>query len=178
MKKPKKQIYKIVFAGSVGAGKTQAIEVLSDKAIVSTEANATDEVKQLKSNTTVAMDYGVMSLDDDMEIQLYGTPGQKRFDFMWEILSENALGFVLLVNAENEDPVSDMLEYLYAFKKIVKSTIFIVGLTHAENSSWELVETLSEVLIAEGLPALVMQVDARDREQMIEVVQSLVYSAV
>ena len=55
-------IYKIVFAGPVGAGKTQAVKALSDIEVVSTEASASDEVKNLKARTTVAMDYGVMNL--------------------------------------------------------------------------------------------------------------------
>ena len=84
--------YKIIIAGPVGAGKTEAIRVLSDKGVVSTEEAASDDVKKMKKTTTVAMDYGIMKLDSNEQVRLYGTPGQKRFDFMWDILSENALG--------------------------------------------------------------------------------------
>ena len=99
-------LYKIVFAGSVGSGKTTAIQSLSDIEVVSTEANASDEVRKLKPTTTVAMDYGLMRLDNGDQVRLYGAPGQKRFDFMWDILTENALGLVLLVNAAAQDPVA------------------------------------------------------------------------
>ena len=78
-------IYKIVFAGPVGAGKTTAIKSLSDIEVVSTDASATDDVKLMKATTTVAMDYGLMRLDNGYQVRLYGTPGQKRFDFMWDI---------------------------------------------------------------------------------------------
>ena len=79
-------VYKLVFAGPVGAGKTTAVQSLSDIEVVSTESVATDETRRLKRTTTVAMDYGVMRLDNGDQVHLYGTPGQKRFDFMWDIL--------------------------------------------------------------------------------------------
>ena len=99
------QVYKLVFAGPVGAGKTTAIQTLSDIEVVSTDAYASDEVRLLKKTTTVAMDYGLMKLASGDQVRLYGTPGQQRFDFMWEILSENALGLVLMLKASAPDPV-------------------------------------------------------------------------
>lgn len=103
----REQTYKLIIAGPVGAGKTAAIQVLSDKGVVTTDEVASDDTKLIKKTTTVAMDYGVMILDSGEQVRLYGTPGQRRFDFMWEILSENALGLILLLNAEEKDPVND-----------------------------------------------------------------------
>lgn len=71
-------IYKLVFAGPVGAGKTTAIQSLSDIEVVRTEANASDDVKTLKKTTTVAMDYGLMKLASGDQVRLYGTPGRAR----------------------------------------------------------------------------------------------------
>src|SRR5690625_6233998 len=85
-------IYKILFTGPVGSDKTTAIQSLSDIGVVSTEASASDDVKSLKPTTTVAMDYGLMKLPNGDQVRLYGTPGQKRFDFMWDILARDALG--------------------------------------------------------------------------------------
>ena len=96
--------YKLVFAGPVGAGKTTAIKSLSDIEVVTTEASISDGGRAIKPTTTVAMDYGLMKLASGDQVRLYGTPGQKRFDFMWDILSENALGVVLLVRADAPDP--------------------------------------------------------------------------
>lgn len=168
--------YKIIIAGPVGAGKTEAIRSLSDKEIVSTEALASDEVKFMKKTTTVAMDYGIMKLDTGEQVRLYGTPGQKRFDFMWEILSENALGLILLLNAENPDPVQDLQDYLESFIPLVKSSALVVGITHAENMPWDLQQKLSDYLVSLELPANVVTVDARRREQMQGLVSSLIYS--
>lgn len=169
-------IYKIIFAGPVGAGKTQAIRSLSDKEVVTTEENASDDVKFIKKTTTVAMDYGIMKLSTGEQVRLYGTPGQKRFDFMWEILSENALGLILLINAESPDPVQDMKDYMESFLPLIHSSAMIVGITHAENMPWDLHQRLSDELIKMNIPANVMTVDARDKEQMAQLVSVLIYA--
>lgn len=171
----REQTYKLIIAGPVGAGKTAAIQVLSDKGVVTTDEVASDDTKLIKKTTTVAMDYGVMILDSGEQVRLYGTPGQRRFDFMWEILSENALGLILLLNAEEKDPVNDLDYYLDAFSPLIKSSALVVGVTHAENMPWDLHETLSKQLMERGVGANVMIVDARDREQMRRMVRSLIY---
>ena len=171
-----KNTYKIIFAGSVGAGKTEAIRSLSDKEVVTTEEIASDDIKNMKATTTVAMDYGLMKLETGEQVRLYGTPGQKRFDFMWEILSENALGLVLLVDAQSLNPVQDMLDYLEGFRALVDKSAMIVGITHAENMPWDLHQTLSDTLIQRGIPANIIPVDARDKSQMAQLVSMLIYA--
>ncbi len=102
--------YKIIFIGPVGAGKTTAIGAISDEPPIRTDASASDMTKQRKSSTTVAMDYGVMNLSEGEKIHLYGTPGQERFNFMWDILSVGGIGLVLLLT--NTRPI---LFGIYAF---------------------------------------------------------------
>lgn len=167
--------YKLIIAGPVGAGKTEAIRSLSDKGVVTTEEIASDHVSKMKKTTTVAMDYGVMKLDSGEQVRLYGTPGQRRFDFMWEILSENALGLVLLLNAEEPDPVADLGYYLESFSPLIAGSALVVGVTHCENAPWDLHQRLSDYLVEKGVAANVTLVDARDKEQMRQLVRSLVY---
>lgn len=169
------QAYKLIIAGPVGVGKTQAIRSLSDNGVVTTEELASDDVKHMKKTTTVAMDYGVMRLESGEVVRLYGTPGQRRFDFMWEILSENALGLVLLLNATDPDPVADLHGYLDSFMPLIKTSALVVGLTHGEDMPWDLHDRLSEALIGRGVAANVMVVDARVREDMQGLVRSLIY---
>lgn len=169
------QTYKLIIAGPVGAGKTEAIRSLSDKGIVTTEEVASDEVSQMKRTTTVAMDYGVMKLDSEEQVRLYGTPGQRRFDFMWEILSENALGLVLLLNAEEKDPIADLHYYLDSFMPLIASSALVVGITHAEEVSWELHDQLTQALLSRDVVPNVSVVDARQKEEMKELVRSLIY---
>jgi uncharacterized protein len=85
---------KLVIAGPVGAGKTTFIQALSETEVVDTDEFASEDIG--KARTTVALDFGTLELDG-VPIHLFGTPGQDRFDFMWEILCEGALGLILLV---------------------------------------------------------------------------------
>ncbi len=170
-----KDVYKLIIAGPVGVGKTKAIQVLSDKGVITTEEMASDDVKDMKKTTTVAMDYGLMKLDSGESIRIYGTPGQRRFEFMWEILSKNALGLILLLNAESEDPIDDLAFYLDRFMPLIEGSALVIGITHAENIPWDLHSRLSEFLVSKNIAANISIVDAREREQMQQLVRSLVY---
>lgn len=98
-----KTTVKILITGDVGAGKTQFIRTVSEIDIVSTDRPVSDEFRELKSETTVAMDFGRLTLDDDLVLHLFGTPGQVRFDFMWEILSYGMWGYVILFDSSRPD---------------------------------------------------------------------------
>ena len=111
------QQYKIVFGGTMGAGKSRAIKALSDIPVVSTEAVNTDLDAHSKYLTTVGIDYGEISLEDGTKIGLYGTPGQDRFDFMWTIVCKGAIGTVVLIDHSNPNRLKDLEFYLDAFQK-------------------------------------------------------------
>jgi len=89
---------KIVVTGPFGAGKTAFIQTISEIDVISTERQITHRASADKEETTVAMDYGQVTLGKTL-LHLFGTPGQKRFDFMWEILSKEMDGFAVLVDA-------------------------------------------------------------------------------
>lgn len=169
-------VYKIVFAGPLGSGKSRAVKSLSDIEVVSTEAEATDDVKTLKHHTTVAMDYGVMNLAKGNRVMLYGTPGQERFDFMWDILTKNALGLVLLIDGSAPDPVSDLHAYAAAFKKIIAKSALVVGITHTSLSDITVRPAIAVAMKELGLPPVVMNVDARERADMVKLVKTLIFS--
>src|SRR4030066_328871 len=77
------QTVKMVVTGPFNAGKTQFIQSVSEIDVVSTERKISSEAERVKETTTVAMDFGRITVDDDLVLYLFGTPGQKRFDFMW-----------------------------------------------------------------------------------------------
>ena len=168
------QSYKIIIAGPVGSGKTQATNVLSDKETVSTEARTSRGAAGDKQTITVAMDYGITVLDSGEKVHIYGTPGHDRFDFMWEILSENAAGLIVLVNAKDVDPVADMQTYLDSFMPLVKNGALIIGVTHAENIASDLQQRLVEQLMTMNVAAEVVTVDARERVQTRQMVHTLI----
>ncbi|NLX11621.1 MAG: GTP-binding protein [Chloroflexi bacterium] len=96
-------LYKVIVTGPFNSGKTAFIGAISDIAVVTTERKITTEDRGIKAETTVAMDYGRVELDGKI-LHLNGTPGQARFDFMWEILAREMNGFIVLV--DSTDPVS------------------------------------------------------------------------
>lgn len=168
--------YKVVFTGPVGSGKTTAIQTLSDIEVVQTEAAASDTVRLLKPATTVAMDYGLMKRANGDKVHLYGTPGQKRFDFMWDILTRDALGLVLLINAKAPDPVHDLRQFCNAFRPFIERNDLVVGVTHAEQAGGDVSTALMDELQKQGAAPRVMDADARNRKHMAILVESLIFS--
>ena len=157
---------KIIFTGPVGAGKTTAINSISDILAVGTEAKASDEVAHRKNSTTVAMDYGVLNLEDGGKVHLYGTPGQDRFDFMWDILSEGAIGFVILIDSARPDPMADLETFLKAFGKSISKSgdAAVVGITRTEISTQaNLLDQCHERLASLRLRIPVFEIDGRQR---------------
>jgi hypothetical protein len=168
-------ISKLVFAGPVGSGKTTAIQSLSDIDVVSTEARASDDVRRMKQSTTVAMDYGLMKLANGDQVRLYGTPGQKRFDFMWDILTENALGLVLMIRGKAHDPVADLRQYVDEFRDFIDRTSLVVGITHTEGGGWQTRHQICDELVRMGLPPCAMDTDARNRSDMATLIKAMIY---
>ncbi|HET9656379.1 MAG TPA: ATP/GTP-binding protein [Kineosporiaceae bacterium] len=166
-------IHKIIFAGPVGAGKTTAIGAVSDIDPVVTDVRASDETAQLKESTTVAMDYGALDLDSGERVHLYGTPGQERFDFMWEILSEGALGLVLLISNSRPEPLADLEFFLRAFDPLIRSTRLAVGVTSMDLVREPPLADHRRVLLDAGLRHPVFEVDARRRQDVSMLIQAL-----
>lgn len=168
--------HKIIFAGPVGAGKTTAISSLSDIPIISTDESASDMTTGRKPNTTVAMDYGLMKLDGRDRVHLYGTPGQERFDFMWDILTEGGLGLVLLLDNTRVNPFKDMSFYVGAFREFIDRTRLVIGVTRMDEQRDPDLDRYNTHLKSLGLKAPIFEVDARSREDVAVLVQALLYS--
>ncbi len=118
--------YKVVVTGPFNSGKTEFIKTISDIDVVSTERKITTEDRGIKAVTTVAMDYGRVKLDDDT-LYLYGTPGQTRFNFMWEILSEEMNGFIVLVDSTDAPSFPEAAELINQFSDFVNVPYIIVA---------------------------------------------------
>lgn len=170
-------VHKIIFTGPVGAGKTTAINVISDIPTVRTESMATDMTREMKPETTVAMDYGRINLPDNAAIHLYGTPGQERFDFMWEILVEGGIGLVLLLNNNRPNPLQDMRFFISAFKDFIQSTALVIGITHSDIKAQPSISEYQRELSAIGLQGVpVFEVDTRQRRDIVLLIESLLCS--
>lgn len=160
---------KIIFTGPVGSGKTTAIGSISDIEVVKSEAKATDDVAVRKASTTVAMDYGVLNLDGGESLHLYGTPGQDRFSFMWEILCKGGMGLVIMLDSARPDPLADLDFYLDSFKQFIKNCghAVVVGVTRMEiEGSGLSLHDYRKRMSDKGMTVPVFEVDAREREDV------------
>jgi len=167
---------KIVVTGPFAAGKTTLIRTISEITVLSTEKGITDETRSRKTDTTVAMDFGRITIDRDLVLYLFGTPGQDRFDFMWEILGEGMLGYVLLVDASRQDSLDEAVGILEAFRKMARVP-FVVGMNRSEGMDEGEEARVREVLDLEPhVP--VVPCDATDRESVKSVLLALLYAVV
>jgi len=156
----------------MGAGKTTAIASISDEPPVCTDVSCTGEEASLKKTTTVAMDYSYLQLDDGKRIHLYGTPGQERFNFMWDILTQGGIGLVLLINNDHQNPVQQMELYLDYFSKFIKETGVVVGITRMGIADQADIESYQTCLMQRGEIYPVFEIDGRCESD----VKTLIYA--
>jgi small GTP-binding protein len=167
---------KIVVTGPFSAGKTTLIRTISEITVLSTEKDITDHTKSRKAETTVAMDFGRITIDRDLVLYLFGTPGQDRFDFMWEILGEGMLGYILLLDSERPDSLEEAVGILAAFRKMARVP-FVVALNRSAGVSPDEEDRVrSQLGLDEDVP--VVPCDATDRESVKAVLLALLYSVV
>ncbi len=168
--------HKLIFAGPVGAGKTTAIASISDVPPLLTDASASDMTRDFKASTTVAMDYGILNLGGGERLHLYGTPGQERFDFMWDILVEKGIGLILMLNNSNPDPFQDLHFFLKAFEKFIGETTVAIGVTRMDETPEPTIADYHKQLKNLEKKYPVFDVDARKREDVAALVEGLLYS--
>ncbi len=164
---------KIVFTGTVGAGKTTAINAISQISTVSTEAIASDETALRKETTTVGMDYGEVEIDAGLVLRLYGTPGQRRFKHMWDVLARGALGFVILVDNSRPLPLSDLSIYLDNFKPHIEKSAAVIAVTRTDVSAEPTIEAYYQYLNDRGEMYPVMTADARNDKDVLMLLDAL-----
>lgn len=135
--------YKVVITGAFNTGKSVFIQSASDIAVVSTEKSITDDLGQIKETTTVAMDYGQTTVGDTL-FHLYGTPGQPRFDFMWDILARDTDALLVLVDSTDRSTLTLARQLLRRLAR--RQTPYLVVATkqdgHRPMSLQEIAESL------------------------------------
>jgi small GTP-binding protein len=168
------QAVKMVVTGPFSAGKTQFIQSVSEIDVVSTERKISSDAEKIKDSTTVAMDFGRITVDDELVLYLFGTPGQKRFDFMWEILSEGMLGFVVMVDSTKPETFREAKSILETFRAYAPTPYVVAANKQDRPDAWE----VDDLRIALRLdPAIkLLPCVATNKETVKTVLLELLYS--
>ncbi|MCW2643012.1 MAG: hypothetical protein JWP76_5318 [Dactylosporangium sp.] len=156
---------KIVIAGGFGVGKTTAVSAISEITPLTTEAAMTAVASEVdrsrgvpaKTTTTVALDFGCITLDQDLKLYLFGTPGQDRFGFMWDDIASGALGALVIVDVRRMDDCYPAVDY---FEHVGLPFVVAVNLFDDELTV-ELVDVRWALAVGDDIPLITF--DARDR---------------
>jgi small GTP-binding protein len=168
------QTVKIVVTGPFSAGKTEFIRSVSEIDVVSTERKITAEAEKIKESTTVAMDFGRITVDEELILYLFGTPGQRRFDFMWEILSEGMLGFIVMVDSARPETFREARSILETFRAYAPTPYVVAANKQDMTDAWD----IDDMRVALRLDPKVkfLPCVANDKETVKKVLLELLYT--
>ncbi|MBN2045993.1 MAG: ATP/GTP-binding protein [Anaerolineales bacterium] len=158
------QTVKMVVTGPFNSGKTEFIQTVSEIDVVSTERKISAEAEKVKESTTVAMDFGRITVDDQLVLYLFGTPGQKRFDFMWEILSEGMLGFIVMIDSTRPETFREARSILETFRAYAPTPYVVAANKQDMDDAWDVEDMRIALRLENDVPLL--SAVARDKESV------------
>lgn len=167
-RRPAPMPVKMVIAGGFGVGKTTTVANISEIPVLTTEAAMTDLASGLdlaqyspgKTTTTIALDFGCITIDESIKLYLFGTPGQDRFGFMWRDLAVGALGALVVVDSRRMDDCYPAVDY---FERA--ELPFVVAVNMFDGRLWHELDDVRWALdIADDIP--VVSFDARERDSI------------
>jgi len=164
--------YKILITGTMGAGKTTAISAISEIPPVMTDVQNND-TSNAKLTTTVGLDYGELTLDGGDKLRLYGTPGQERFAFMWKVLSQGALGLIVLIDNSRPDPLADLGAYLNSFRDLIERAGCVVAVGRTESHPHPSLDHYADFLQAKGVNTPLIPADVRNQDEVVNILDLL-----
>ncbi|GAB4267821.1 MAG: ATP/GTP-binding protein [Candidatus Promineifilaceae bacterium] len=168
------QAVKMVITGPFSSGKTAFIGSVSEIDVVSTERKITSTAEKIKNTTTVAMDFGRITVGDDLVLYLFGTPGQRRFDFMWDILSQGMLGFVVMVDSTKPETFREAKRILETFESYANTPFVVAANKQDLEDAWE-PEDL-RIILRLNPDVKILPCVASDKESVKNVLLELLYS--
>lgn len=169
------QQVKMVITGPYASGKTEFIRSISEVDVVSTDTKVTEGTYEatIKDQTTVAMDFGRITVDEELVLYLFGTPGQRRFDFMWEILAEGMLGFVVMVDSTKPETFREAKAILETFRAYAPTPYIVAANKQDMPEAWPAEDLRIALRIEDNVK--LMPCVARDKEKVKAVLLNLLY---
>jgi len=166
----------MVITGPFSAGKTEFISSISEIDVVTTERGISENTaeKAVKESTTVAMDFGRITVDDELVLYLFGTPGQRRFDFMWEILAEGMLGFVVMVDSTKPETFREAKSILETFRAYASTPYVVAANKQDMQDAWNTDDLRIALRIEDSVKLL--PCNATSKDSVKAVLLELLYS--
>mgnify|MGYP000095651977 CR=1 FL=1 len=162
--------FKVIVTGAFNAGKTEFVRSASDIDVVNTDRRVTDALAEIKDTTTVAMDYGQVTVDGNL-FHLFGTPGQERFEFMWDILGRDTDAVLLLVDSVDRISLTVTRRMLRFFRRKARVPVLIVATKQDLPGAMPAAEIGKRLGVEPSVP--IVSCDPRRRESALEVMRSL-----
>lgn len=150
---------KVAFIGSVGSGKTTMIETLSGIQVLKSDVESSTDIG--KDFTTVGIDFGQITIDENVTLGLYGVPGQRKFSFIWDFVKEGLWATVVLVKNGDINSIKE-LTYLMEYFEIGQGKPCVVAITHVDDGDeTETLRTINEMFKTLGFNIPVYSIDSR-----------------
>ncbi|MBL4659164.1 MAG: hypothetical protein JKY19_02320 [Alcanivoracaceae bacterium] len=162
-----KRTLKVVFLGRPGSGKTTAISSASTDTHLTTEVRTTDSVSLIKDKTTIGIDYGECNFDNNLTLRLYGTPGQRRYDYLQTQTIAKTDIYVILVDLSSVAPFAEFMYY----KEIIDSSgndaaLRVVAFTHYDMREHEMTQLSKEIRHKYHSEILTLKIDTRKKDEV------------
>jgi len=171
------KLYKLVVTGMFNAGKTTFVNTLSEISTVNTDRVTTRSAEaKIKATTTVALDYGNVWLNKNVNIHLFGTPGQDRFDCMRDLLADGMHGFIFLIDSSDQNTLKQASKLLHLFKKRSNVPYLLVA-NKADRNGFTDTQIRKQFKLANGQPIVPCVATKKDSvravvERLVEMIES------
>jgi uncharacterized protein len=163
--------YKILLSGTTGAGKTTAIAAVSEIRPMVVDVRNTSVGASM---VTIGLDYGELTLPNGETLRLYATREQTRFDTPWKVLSERALGLIVLIDNSQPDPWGDLDTHLAGYQALIEKKACVVAISRMQTHPQPDIEAYAQHLQSRGVLCPVLPIDARDGAQVMQLIELVV----
>lgn len=163
--------YRILLSGTTGAGKTTAIASVSEIRPMFVDVR---NVPVGASVVTIGLDYGELTLPNGETVRLYATREQTRFDIPWKVLSERALGLIVMIDNNQPDPLGDLDAHLVGYQTVIEKKACVVAISRMQTHPQPDIEAYAHHLQSRGVLCPVLPADVRDSAQVMQLVELVV----